>query len=55
MHGQKYMPMLLGRVLDGEVDPSLVFIHRLPLEETKQGFEIFKHKTDNCVKVLIKP
>ncbi len=55
MHGQKYMPMLLDRVLNGEVDPSLVFTHRLPLEETKQGFEIFKHKTDNCVKVLIKP
>jgi threonine dehydrogenase-like Zn-dependent dehydrogenase len=55
MFGQKYMPMLLGRVLEGEIDPSVVFTHRLPLEEAKQGFELFKHKKDNCVKVLLKP
>ncbi len=55
MFGQKYMAMLLGRVLEGEIDPSQVFTHRLSLEETKQGFEIFKHKKDNCIKVLLKP
>lgn len=55
MHGQKYMPMLLERVMAGEVDPSDVFSHRLPLEEAKQGFELFKHKKDNCTKVLLKP
>jgi threonine dehydrogenase-like Zn-dependent dehydrogenase len=55
MFGQKYMPLLLGRVLSGEVDPSVVFSHHLPLEEAKQGFELFKHKQDNCVKVLLKP
>jgi len=55
MHGQKYMPMLLERVLAGEVDPSAVFSHRLPLEDAKQGFELFKHKKDNCTKVLLKP
>jgi threonine dehydrogenase-like Zn-dependent dehydrogenase len=55
MFGQKYMPMLLGRVMEGEIDPSAVFTHRLPLEEAKQGFELFKHKKDNCVKVLLKP
>lgn len=55
MHGQKYMPMLLEKVANGEIDPSLVFSHRLPLEETKHGFEIFKHKKDNCTKVLLKP
>jgi threonine dehydrogenase-like Zn-dependent dehydrogenase len=55
MFGQKYMPMLLDRVMNGEIDPSAVFTHRLPLEETKQGFEIFKHKKDNCIKVLLKP
>lgn len=55
MHGQKYMPLLLGYVLEGKIDPSQVFTHRLPLEEAKQGFEIFKHKKDNCIKVLLKP
>jgi threonine dehydrogenase-like Zn-dependent dehydrogenase len=55
MFGQKYMPKLLDRVLNDEVDPSRVFTHRLPLEEAKQGFEMFKHKKDKCIKVLLKP
>ena len=55
MHGQKYMPMLVERVLNGEIDPSVVFTHHLPLTEAKQAYEMFKHKTDNCVKVLLKP
>jgi threonine dehydrogenase-like Zn-dependent dehydrogenase len=44
MHGQKYMPMLLGLIMNDEIDPSVVFSHDLPLEEAKQGYEIFKHK-----------
>jgi threonine dehydrogenase-like Zn-dependent dehydrogenase len=55
MHGQKYMPMLLEKVVNNEIDPSQVFTHTLPLAEAKQGFEIFKHKKDNCIKVLLKP
>lgn len=55
MHGQKYMPMLVDRVLNGEIDPSFVFTHELPLEETKRGYELFKHKKDNCIKVLLRP
>lgn len=55
MHGQKYIPMLVDRVMNGEVDPSQVFTHQLPLEQTKQGFEMFKHKKDNCIKVMLKP
>ncbi|HEY9726126.1 MAG TPA: zinc-dependent alcohol dehydrogenase [Chroococcales cyanobacterium] len=55
MHGQKYMSMLLDRVLDGAVDPSAVFTHTLPLADAPKGYEMFKHKQDNCIKVLLKP
>lgn len=55
MHGQKYMSRLLGHVMNGDVDPSMVFTHTLPLSETKQGYELFKHKQDDCIKVLLKP
>ncbi len=55
MFGQKYMPMLVDRVANGEVDPSRVFTHTLSLEETKRGYEMFKHKQDGCIKVFIKP
>lgn len=55
MFGQKYMPRLLGHIMEGEVDPSDVFTHVLPLDEAKQAYEIFKHKKDKCIKVLLKP
>lgn len=55
MFGQKYMPILLDYVLKGEVDPSIVFTHHLPLTEAKHGFELFKHKKDNCIKVRLQP
>jgi threonine dehydrogenase-like Zn-dependent dehydrogenase len=42
-------------VANGEVDPSRVFTHTLSLEETKRGYEMFKHKQDGCIKVFIKP
>lgn len=55
MHGQKYIPMLIDRVMKGEIDPSFVFTHQLPLDDAKRGYEMFKNKEDNCVKVLLKP
>jgi threonine dehydrogenase-like Zn-dependent dehydrogenase len=29
--------------------------HPLPLEQAPQGYEIFKHKQDGCIKVVLKP
>jgi threonine dehydrogenase-like Zn-dependent dehydrogenase len=55
MHGQRYMPKLLDYVMNGDIDPSNVFTHTLPLDEAKQAYEMFKHKKDNCIKVLLKP
>ncbi len=55
MHGQRYMPKLIDHVLKGEIDPAFVFTHQLPLTDAKHAYEIFKHKRDNCVKVLLKP
>jgi len=55
MHGQKYMNMLLERILNGELDPSFVVTHRLPLDEAPYGYEIFKNKSDKCIKVVLKP
>jgi threonine dehydrogenase-like Zn-dependent dehydrogenase len=55
MHGQRYIPMLIEKVANGELDPSFVFSHSLPLEESKRGYELFKHKQENCTKVVFKP
>jgi threonine dehydrogenase-like Zn-dependent dehydrogenase len=55
MFGPKYIPKLVEHVLNGDVDPSAVLTHRLPLAEIKQGFEMFKHKQDQCIKVMLQP
>jgi threonine dehydrogenase-like Zn-dependent dehydrogenase len=54
-HVQRYMKPLLARVEQGSIDPSFVVTHRLRLDDTPQGYEIFKNKRDDCVKVVLKP
>ena len=49
------IPHLYELVSQGKVDLSDVVTHHLPLEEAKQGYEIFDTKTDNCIKVILKP
>jgi threonine dehydrogenase-like Zn-dependent dehydrogenase len=54
-HVQRYMKRLYEHVRNGNIDPSFVVTHRLPLGEASNGYETFKHKEDNCVKVVLKP
>jgi threonine dehydrogenase-like Zn-dependent dehydrogenase len=54
-HVQRYMRPLLQRIERGELDPTRVITHRLPLAEAPHGYEIFKNKQDNCEKVVLKP
>jgi threonine dehydrogenase-like Zn-dependent dehydrogenase len=54
-HVQRYLRPLLQRVENGEIDPSFVITHRIDLDDTPAGYEIFKNKVDDCEKVVIKP
>lgn len=54
-HVQKYLRPLLNRIREGQIDPSFVITHRLELSEAPQGYDIFKHKEDGCIKVVLKP
>jgi threonine dehydrogenase-like Zn-dependent dehydrogenase len=54
-HVQKYRRPLYEHVKNGDIDPSFVITHRLPLGEAPNGYETFKHKQDDCVKVVLKP
>jgi threonine dehydrogenase-like Zn-dependent dehydrogenase len=54
-HMMKYMQPLLDRIERGEIDPTRVITHRLPLAEAPHGYDIFKHKQDHCEKVVLKP
>jgi threonine dehydrogenase-like Zn-dependent dehydrogenase len=54
-HGQHYVPRLLEHAAKGELDPSYLMTHRLPLEEAARGYEMFKHKEDGCVRAVFIP
>jgi len=54
-HVQRYLQPLLERIERGELDPSFVVTHRLPLEEAPSGYHMFKNKQDECIKVVLKP
>jgi threonine dehydrogenase-like Zn-dependent dehydrogenase len=54
-HVQRYMQPLLARIERGEIDPSFVISHRLSLDDAPAGYEMFKNKEDECVKVVLRP
>lgn len=54
-HVHRYLRPLLDRVQKGEIDPTFVITHRMKLDEAPDAYEIFKHKKDNCIKVVLKP
>jgi threonine dehydrogenase-like Zn-dependent dehydrogenase len=53
-HVQRYMKPLLQRVQNGEIDPSFVITHTLPLDQASRGYEMFNNKEDGCEKVVLK-
>jgi len=53
-HVQRYMKPLLERIQRGEIDPTMVITHTMPLAEAARGFDMFLHKRDNCEKVVLK-
>jgi threonine dehydrogenase-like Zn-dependent dehydrogenase len=52
---QKSMPSLLDRIRNGEIDTTSLITHRLTLEDAPHGYDIFKNKEDECVKVVMRP
>jgi threonine dehydrogenase-like Zn-dependent dehydrogenase len=54
-HVHRYLQPLYERVRNGDIDPSFVVTHRLELGMAPDGYETFKHKQDECVKVVLKP
>jgi threonine dehydrogenase-like Zn-dependent dehydrogenase len=54
-HVQKYMKPLLEHIEAGRIDPTFIITHRLGLDDAPNGYDTFKHKEDDCVKVVLTP
>jgi len=53
-HVHRYLRPLLERIERGEIDPSFVITHRLPLAEAAKGYDLFLNNRDGCEKVVLK-
>ncbi|MEO5999969.1 MAG: zinc-dependent alcohol dehydrogenase [Chitinophagaceae bacterium] len=51
----KYIDELLKYVVEGKVKLDDIITHRLPLSQVAHGYEIFKNKEEDCVKVVMDP
>lgn len=54
-HVHRYMRPLLERIESGEIDPSFIITHRIRLDDAPLGYEVFRNKEDECVKVVMRP
>jgi threonine dehydrogenase-like Zn-dependent dehydrogenase len=54
-HVMNYLKPLLDRIQQGEIDPSFVITHRLPLDEAAAAYTMFRDRKDECIKVVLKP
>jgi S-(hydroxymethyl)glutathione dehydrogenase/alcohol dehydrogenase len=52
---QKYIDELIDLVATGRIRLNDIISHRLGLDEAVHGYEIFKDKKDDCVKVVLQP
>jgi threonine dehydrogenase-like Zn-dependent dehydrogenase len=52
---QRYLQPLMERIQKGEIDPGFIITHRMKLEDAPHGYDIFKHKENDCIKVVLKP
>jgi len=54
-HVHRYMKPLLKHIQNGDIDPSFVITHKMQLEDAPVGYDIFNHKEDECLKVIMRP
>ena len=54
-HVNRWTDDLLGRIQEGEIDPSFVITHTVGLEDGPEMYKKFRDKEDGCIKVVIKP
>lgn len=54
-HVNRWTDDLLRRIEEGEIDPSFVITHTVPLSQGPEMYQVFRDKRDSCVKVVLRP
>ncbi|MGN8277999.1 zinc-dependent alcohol dehydrogenase [Pseudomonas sp. SMV71] len=53
--GQRYVKRLFEHIQKGELDPSYLLTHPMGLEQSAQGYAMFKDKRENCLRAVFRP
>lgn len=54
-HVHRYMRPLLAHIQAGRIDPTFIISHHMGLDDAPAGYDIFMHKEEECMKVVMKP
>lgn len=54
-HVNRWTDDLLRRIVEGEIDPTTIITHTVPLAEGPDYYRTFRDKEDGCIKVVLKP
>ncbi|MBY0097013.1 zinc-dependent alcohol dehydrogenase [Mesobacillus maritimus] len=50
-----YMPTLYDMIVKGEIDPTEIITHKVPLDQASNAYKIFSEHEDEVIKVVLKP
>ncbi len=54
-HVHRYLRPLLEMVESKVIDPSFVITNRVALDDAADAYDMFAHRRDGCIKVVLKP
>jgi len=54
-HMMRFMKPLLDHIEKGDIDPSFVISHRVPIQQAPHMYKVFRDKQDDCTKVVLDP
>lgn len=54
-HVNKWTDELLELIEAGDIDPSFVITHNVPMSAGPEMYKVFRDKQDSCIKVVLKP
>ncbi|MFL6967275.1 zinc-dependent alcohol dehydrogenase [Pseudomonas alvandae] len=53
--GQRYVKRLFEHIQKGELDPSYLLTHPMGLEQSVEGYAMFKEKRQDCLRAVFRP
>jgi threonine dehydrogenase-like Zn-dependent dehydrogenase len=53
-HVHRYLRPLLERIERGDIDPSFVVSHHMNLDDAPRGYDMFNHKQDEAMKIVLR-